>query len=453
MKNSNKLIILSISIMILITMTIGVLGILHLGIIKIESISISDIINEDNTKTIQIEIHNLFEKEVSCAITDKEELIENEIFWVKAHNNKCSFNVNAGNYYIYIKDSDNNIEKIKTDQININKILDLTINKEKIYLTLGETYQLKGEITSIGDVDKTLTYISSNENIAVVNEGLVTPVSNGTCNIKVKTTNDIEKNVEVIVTDLYKLASQENNKTKLPCGRYSLEENNMIDDILSFKVNEAGYKTRGSVVATARFLVLEFPYRIDYFFENGRLNNYDGKSYVAGEGRYYKKGLYLHEERFNYLEATKYGPAIWGCPLMNWQEESGYVPGRKYPNGLDCSGFVSWALYNAGFDVGDSGAGDTYRTDDIGDLGIKHELTRDFVLNGSYKVGDLIGRDGHIAIIAGLDDEKIYIAESLVGGVVIKGFSKTGSELYKLYGFINTMDEIYQNEGIYTNMW
>ena len=71
----------------------------------------------------------------------------------------------------------------------------------------------------------------------------------------------------------------------------------------------------------------------------------------------------------------------------------------------------------------------------------------------SYKVGDLIGRDGHIALIAGLDENNIYIAESLVGGVVIKEFSKYGTELYKLYSFINNMDELYKEEGIYTNMW
>ena len=80
-------------------------------------------------------------------------------------------------------------------------------------------------------------------------------------------------------------------------------------------------------------------------------------------------------------------------------------------------------------------------------------MTKDFVLNGSYKVGDLIGRDGHIALIAGLDEENIYIAESLVGGVVIKSFAKNGSELYKLYSFINNMDEYYKEEGNYTNMW
>lgn len=422
--------------------------------IKVKSINISDYINDDNTKTIEIEIHNPLNKKLSCIISENEELSENDTQWINEYENKCTFNVNAGKFYIFIKDEKDNIIEVETEDVKINKILDLSLNTDKIYLTIGETYQITSKITSIGEVDETINYTSLDENIATVNNGLVTPINNGTTKITVNTSNNIMKEVEVIVTDLYKKASQDNNNTKLPCGIYSKEQNDMLDDILKFKIKEAGGEgTRGAVVATARFLVLEFPYRINYFFENGRLNPHPGRPYVDGEGRYYKKGLYLNEDRFQYLIAIDEGPATWGCPLMNWQEESGYVPGRKYANGLDCSGFVSWVLYNSGFDVKDSGAGNTERDDDIGDLGKYNELTKDFVLNGSYKVGDLIGRDGHIALIAGLDENNIYIAESLVGGVVIKEFSKYGTELYKLYSFINNMDELYKEEGIYTNMW
>lgn len=419
---------------------------------KIKSVNISSDINGDNTRTITMTIHNPFQMPVQCAISEKEE-VSDELKWIKSYDNKCTFNVNSGSYYLFIKDKHGKVYKLKTDKVKIDKILDLALNTEFIYLTLGETYQISGEVTSIGEVDKNLTYTSNNEEIVVVDNGLVTPVGNGETEIVVKTSSDLEKKVKVIVTDLYKKASQDNNTVKLPCKIYNDEEAQRIDSILEYKINQAGYKTRGAVVAAARFIVLEFPYRVPYFFENGRLNNYDGKNYVDGEGRYYKKGMYLSESKFSYIKASFAGPVIWGCPLMNYQDEYGYVPYQKYPNGLDCSGFVTWTLYNAGFDVGDSGAGDTYRDDDIGDLGEKHELTKDFVYNGSYKVGDLIGRDGHIAIIAGLDDENIYIAESLVGGVVIKEFAKNGYQLYNLYGFINTMDEVYEEEGIYTNMW
>lgn len=453
-KNNNMVIIISYTIIIIFLIFLGVLGLISSSKIKIDSIIISDAINDDNTKTIEIKINNPLNKKIYCLISENSELTGTDTNWIEEKKDKCSFNVNAGKFYIYIKDEKGNIIKEKTNQVKINKILDLTVNTSKIYLTLGETYQLSSEITSIGEVNEEITYTSLDNNIVTVENGLVTPITNGTTKIAVSTTNNIVKEVDVIVTDLYKKASQDNNKNKLPCGIYTKEQNDMLDDILKFKVREAGgERTRGAVVATSRFLVLEFPYRVNYFFENGRLNNHDGGNYVAGEGRYYKKGLYLNKDRFQYLEAISYGPATWGCPLTNWQDEYGYKPGVKYPNGLDCSGFVTWVLYNAGLDVGDSGAGDTYRDDDIGDLGVHNELTKEFVLNGSYKVGDLIGRDGHIAIIAGIDDEKIYIAESLVGGVVIKEFAKNGTELYNLYGFINNMDEYYIGEGNYTNMW
>lgn len=425
---------------------------LKFGTIKIESIKIKDTLNIDNTKTMIIEIYNPFNKEYKCVISSNKN-INDDAEWKKLKNNKCEFNVNAGKHYLHLKDNRGSITTTELEKVEINAILDLELNKQKVFLTLGETFIIESKLSTLGNVDETLTYSSSDENIVIIENNIITPVNNGNAVVTVETTNNIKKEINVIVTDLYKKASLDNNKTKLTCKRYNSEEAQLLDEILEYKINEAGYQTRGAVVTSARFLVLEFPYKIDYFFENGRLNNYDNKAYVDGEGRFYHKGLYLHEDKFNTLVSIKYGPAIWGCPLTNWQNEYGYISGNKYPNGLDCSGFVSWALYNAGFDVGDLGAGDTYRDDDIGDLGIKHELTKEFVLSGNYKVGDLIGRDGHIAIIAGIDEENIHIAESLVGGVVIKTFPKNGPSLYNLYSFINTMDEIYKNEGKYTNMW
>ena len=81
-----------------------------------------------------------------------------------------------------------------------------------------------------------------------------------------------------------------------------------MDAILEDRVNDAGYQTRAGVVAAARFLGLEFPYRINYFTENGRMDScYGGK--IDGEGRYYHKGLYLDESRFSQIEKSWAGPA------------------------------------------------------------------------------------------------------------------------------------------------
>ena len=42
-----------------------------------------------------------------------------------------------------------------------------------------------------------------------------------------------------------------NSKSYLPCGRYTKEENDLLDEILKDRINDAGYKTRAGVVAAA----------------------------------------------------------------------------------------------------------------------------------------------------------------------------------------------------------
>ncbi len=445
--------IISLFLILIVTIT-AIINFIIAGLPKISDITISDKINEDNTKTITLKIKNPFNKNVKCAI-EKENKTNSETNWQKPKNNECKFNVNAGTYYIFLKDNKNNITKIKTNNIKINKITGIKVKTDKIYLTLGETYKLEPTVEAIGEIDKSIKYIIEDNEIISVTDDIITPLKNGTTTLTLKTKDNYTIDLTVIVTDLYKKASLENNNEFLTCNRYTKEENETLDEVLAFKINEAGYQTRGAVVAALRFLVLEFPYRISYYFENGRLNNYDIIKHVDGEGRYYKKGLYLNEYKFETITDSYTGPAIWGCPLMSYHDEKdyGYYPGVAYPNGLDCSGFVTWVLYNAGFDIGDSGSGDTPRNDDMIDFGERHWITRDYILNGNYKVGDLIGWDGHIALIAGFNDTYIYVAEALPGGVVIKEFEKTGSKFYSLYEFINTMDNVYQNEGIYTNMW
>lgn len=81
---------------------------------------------------------------------------------------------------------------------------------------------------------------------------------------------------------------------------------------------------------------------------------------------------------------------------------------------MTCSGFVSWCLYNGGVPLGDVGAGDTPGYDDeYSDFGERVWLDEEVMRSGILQVGDLIGCDGHIAIIAGFDENNIYIAEAL----------------------------------------
>ncbi len=444
-----KVIIIVSSLLVTLSLVGGILFFNYTKV-HINNVSVSEDINDDYTKKVTISIHNPLKKTIYCAISESEELS-----WVKAKDNKCEINVKSGSYKVYIKDSKGVIENSALNGVEVNKVIDLSVNTDKIYLTMGESYTIEAEATSIGKIDDSVKYESENSEIVTVSEeGVVSPVGEGEATIKVKS-GDITKEVNVVVTSLYRKADLSNNNEFLPCERYTEEEAHILDEVLEFKIKEVGYQTRAAAVAAARFLVLEFPYRISYFYETGRLNNYDVIDYVDGEGRYYKKGLYLSKDKYDTILSSKEGPAIWGCPLKNLNDDPPqYIPGVKYPNGLDCSGFISWVLFNAGFDVGDNGAGDTPRNDDMNDLGEKIYFDRDFIYNGHYTVGDLIGWDSHIAIIAGITDTSLFIAESLPGGVVIKEFYKNGSNnLYKYYEFVNVMDSVYKEDGKLTNMW
>lgn len=127
--------------------------------------------------------------------------------------------------------------------------------------------------------------------------------------------------------------------------------------------------------------------------------------------------------------------------------------GAKKPNGLDCSGFVSWALLNAGFDPGDIGAGDTDYKYQMTKLGKFTPLTDDLIKSGEIRTGDLINYWGHIGIIIGIDDDNIYVAESLpnLGGLVAKKYPKT--KIRNTFTHVVLMDEYYVNDGNLTNMW
>lgn len=260
--------------------------------------------------------------------------------------------------------------------------------------------------------------------------------------------------MSVTVTDLIRKPELDDKKKFLPCHAYTEEEAHIIDEALRTRVLNKGEGTRAALIETIRFMTLSFKYKVSYFYENGRMHE-SGVRKADGEGRYYHKGLYLSEDKFKDIKASHKGPAIWGCPLTNLQDHNRYKPGAKMPNGLDCSGFVTWSLYNSGLDVGDIGAGINDRHKDMSDVGEMHSLTYEYANSSDYKVGDVIARWGHTALIAGKDSEYLYIAESLLKGVRIEkvSYKNPNSSLYKYYAYINKMDKEYSKNDDYTDMW
>lgn len=314
----------------------------------------------------------------------------------------------------------------------------ITVNLYEVYLAINESVEIESNIDNV-------TYTSLDENIATVdNNGVITGINNGTTTIQVKKFNSIV-NILVNVSDLYTIDILNNDKEYLSCKKYSDEENEYLDKALEYKINNVGYKTRAAAVEAARFLTLEFKYKIHYFYENGRLLTNGVRKYVDGEGRYYHKGLYLSDSKLEGIISSQYGPKIWGCTLYTKILKS------STPNGLDCSGFVSWVLLNAGFNVGDAGAGiSEKKKNDLDDLGEKIKINNKNIKKA--KVGDLISRDGHIGILIGIDKDTFYIAEALDYDLHVSPLTKKDLINSEWLYFIN-LENLYKYDGKLTNIW
>lgn len=408
-------------------------------IIKVEY---SDHIHDDKTRDVIItfKVHN--KKKFYCAF-DKSE-------YVTAKKNKCSYGVTSREYNVKVKYNGDK-EVIYKKKFKIDGITGVKFNNRKRYMALGETFNLETYLEYVGDVDPTITYVSSDPNVISVDEnGSLTAHNLGNSRITATTSNNKEESIEISVSNLIRPPELNNSKRIVPCNAYTTEQVTELDNILKSRVDEAGEGTRAAVAVASRFLTLEFPYKVPYFYENGRLTG----NGVQGEGRYYKKGLYLGTEKQKQITVSMAGPASWGCPLMNYEDDGYRQPNQKYPNGFDCSGYVTWVLVQAGLDLGDIGAGAS-SSFDYTNVGTLRYNSYDLLHSGQVKVGDLIGWDGHIAIIGAMSDTKIYVTESLLPGVVMDeyDYSSPNARFYRRYDYIIDMSNNYKGDGNLRNMW
>lgn len=447
---SGKWLIMSIilAIMVILVIIIFVFGFRTKNVFKKENfVTISDIeiVNYNyGAETVDIAVIPS-SNQVYCALADDS---VDDIDFQKVVNDKCYITVPLTEQYVYFKDANNVVSsKLKVDDY----VVYVDIEK-KHYVPVEKEYPIYKNMVVVGEPE--VKWITLNDSVQVNENNFITKKV-GTTKIQAVVNNKTIANTEVIVTDVIVSRPKVFNESKkfLSCEVFSYEEANLLDEILAHKIEKAGYGTRAGAVEAARFLTLDFPYRISYYWESGRLNN-TGRHYVDGEGRYYHKGLYLHSSKYNDIEASLFGPAMWGCKLMSYEDDPpNFVPGVKYPNGLDCSGFVTWALLNGGFDVGDRGAGESPSKGQLTDLGEFRTLTKDLINSGKIKVGDLFNFWGHISILIGEDDTNYYIAESLNNykGVVVKTYSK--KKVMNTFKYVVLMDSVYNGDGNLTNMW
>ena len=233
------------------------------------------------------------------------------------YTSKCSFLLKEGNYKAYVTNEKDTSYKDFTVKKNYLGIFNSTIDViDTYYLAVGGKKSFNFTFDYPEYFDKTVTYKVEDKNILKVENDIMYAVSAGTTKVTATLKDGNSKTYNVVVTDLIVPPVINNEKQIVPCNRYTLEENILLDKILESRVLEAGFGTRAGVAAAARFLSLEFPYSIPYFNENGRLDSHGTRPRVDAEGRYYHKGLYLNSYKFKELDQsaiTSGGPNIWGC--------------------------------------------------------------------------------------------------------------------------------------------
>ena len=327
------------------------------------------------------------------------------------------------------------------------RINSLPVSKS-IYICLEETR------------DYAVTFLSGDE-VLKIDDKSFKAIATGDCLVYCPETDE---KMEVSVSDLYSIAHIDNYKPDIVEYAYTPEEAAYLDKALEARINEVGYQTRAAVVEAARFLSMCFNYKIPYFCENGRMT---GAVYCDGEGRFYHKGLYLSEDKYALIDPKGVieGPGMWGSMM---HMSCGVL---KHPNGLDCSGFVTWCLVQAGFDPGDYGAGnnaegDLFCVPDLsnGDAGAVwlNEIDPDEI-----QCGDIIAWDGTTAIVVGIDEENLYIAHQYWDNGLevitskkadLKDFLPGANDHWSdNWQYVSMMDEYYKTNGNgtgnYTKMW
>lgn len=184
----------------------------------------------------------------------------------------------------------------------------------------------------------------------------------------------------------------------------SLEE---FNNLIAYNVEKAGYGTRAGVVAAAVTLIAElgnnYNVKVPYFWSGGHGDGIaQGAKATWGGGTCY---IYANSQSYNYC-------------------------------GLDCSGFVAWAINNGGFTISSLTAGSFKNLDGAQRV----SLTNSAVL----EPGDILESDHHVILVVGVDEvNSQYICAEASGndsGVLFtrRSFTFSGYWGVKMDGYYST---------------
>ena len=467
-KKKTKLTILLITLLFLVILSV----LLLLSIISKPTISYNiNNFNEDYANiSVDIKDKSLIRRNYEIAIDNNLNVDENTIW--QTHDRNNTYDLKSDTYYIHTRDSLNNV--VSTDSIiNSTLYIDIKDNLKYPFYPINEDIDIDYKVLTIGK-DENFIIQSSDESIISIKDNKIHTNGVGNCTITISS-NNISDSIDIEVTDLYtSIDTDSMSKPILNKTICDITQAHKLDEVLRIMIEDAGYQTRAGAVAAARFLTLQFPYRLAYFAESGKLDSTNDPRLSDGEGRYYHKGLYLSEDKFDDLVASIYGKKYWGQYFMedtteDHSRDAEFLEGglttadlgsslykMKRPNGLDCGGFVSWCYYNAGFDFGDMGAGGP-GTYGMSMLGERVSISDELLKSDRIKAGDLCGFIGHVGIVVGVEDDYIWIADTIRSGTKVRRYERNIESFNALgadaFTYFMLMDDEYKQDGNYTPMW
>ena len=242
---------------------------------ELKSVEIKDNMKNDNKMTMEITLEpNKYvkSKDTWCAVAKTDN--EKNISWVKAKKNKCTLDLEGNDYVIYLKNSYENVVKVASKEVELNKIKNLSFDKKDYYIAVKGTENFKLDFEKYGFDNEEVKFTISDENCLKIEDHKFMGLKEG--NVVVTATignKSVETNVHVMSSLVVPNIDKNKKKEYIPCEAYTEEDEKLLNAALKDRVNTAGYQTRAGAVAAARFLTLEFPYRIAYYWETGRLNN------------------------------------------------------------------------------------------------------------------------------------------------------------------------------------
>ncbi len=303
--------------------------------------------------------------------------------------------------------------------VGSNKLDIKDCNYSKIIITASESKKLNQSINEI--IGQVMTYNAEFANTKyslsckrTEKDHLANSVYNELCIVEaLKTANDYEKILNIYFPN-YKLNKnyclnyakkvnkyEINNEKEILKNSYNLNQIEKLNANLKSDIEFAGYGTRAATVEAARFLALGLKNKIPY--NNG--------------GKYMYEGI-----------------------NRNW-----------FKDGLDSSGFVSWALFNGKANISNNmNIKELITTNIVGKIEIDTNLYEQF---DKIQVGDFAYGNSKIGLIIGKEEGTLYVAsvESNEGLIVttITSYGEAALNFTDVY----LANDYYNGIGNLNNMW